>query len=168
MNIKQLGNLDRLGIFMSMACAIHCMLLPFLTLFSTLGVLSIIQSPRFEWGIVALTVGIASWSLGKGIRVHRNSLPLILAVLGFTCIGIGLFFFHRHPINTKGLFFFNKFPIKPQTSVEEVMYMFSGGILISLAHGLNWRLLKSDSCELTENPIEINEVQHKLAIRLKR
>lgn len=142
-HIKQVRNFDRLGIVMSIACAIHCMLLPFLALFSTLGVLSIIQSFWFEWGIVILAIIIAYWSLGNGIRVHKNILPLILAILGFTCIGIGLFIFHKHPINTKGFFFFHKFPIKRQTSIIEVIYMFSGGILIALAHSVNWQLLRS-------------------------
>ena len=165
---KQVGKLDRLGMFVSIACAIHCMLLPFLTIFSTLGVVSMIQSFWFEWGIVVLAIIIACKALGSGIRIHKNSLPLILAVLGFACIGIGLFFFHRHPIKTEGLFFFHKFPIKRQTSIEEVMYMLSGGILISLAHGLNWRLLKTNPYELIENPMEINKVRHKLTLRLKR
>jgi len=152
--MKQVRNLDKLGIVMSLACAVHCMLLPFLTIFSTLGVLSIIQSSWFEWGVVILAIVIAYTSLRNGVNVHKKVLPFILAILGFICIGIGLVFFHRHPIKTEGLFFFHKFPIKRQTSIAEVIYMFSGGILIALAHAVNWRLLKSFHHNLIENAVK--------------
>ena len=164
MRIKQAGNIDRLGIVMSIACAIHCMLLPFLTIFSTVGVLSIIQSSWFEWGVVVLAIVIAYKSLGDGIRTHRKMLPLMLAILGFTCIGIGLYFFHSHPIQTKELFFFHKFPIERQTSIAEVIYMFSGGILIAMAHFVNWRLLKSFHFGFVEKHDQIEETYPKLSI----
>lgn len=77
-------NWDALGIGASLACAIHCALLPLfissLPLFGT----NIIDNRIFEGGMIALAFGIGSYALFHGYRRHHHSfLPLTLFIAGF-------------------------------------------------------------------------------------
>lgn len=76
-------NWDALGIGASLACAIHCALLPLF--FSTLPLLgiNIIHNLWFEGGMIGLSIGIGTYSLWHGFRKHHHSYqPLFLFYLG--------------------------------------------------------------------------------------
>jgi len=77
-------NWDALGISASIACAIHCALLPlFLTSLPLFGV-NIIHHPGFEIGMILLALCIGTYSLYHGFRKHHHSfLPLIMFFSGF-------------------------------------------------------------------------------------
>lgn len=76
-------NWDALGITASVACAIHCALLPlFLSSLPLFGV-NIIENPVFEYGMIALAFFIGAYSLYHGHNRHHHSwLPLILFTIG--------------------------------------------------------------------------------------
>lgn len=76
-------NWDALGITASIACAIHCALLPlFLTSLPLFGI-NIIDNPRFEFGMIALTFVIGIYSLRHGFKHHHHSYkPFILFTAG--------------------------------------------------------------------------------------
>ena len=82
MNIKL--NWDAMGIATSVACAIHCALLPvLLTTLPILGV-NIIHNLFFEWGMIILAFLVGSYSLLHGfIKHHRSYLPVIVFSIGF-------------------------------------------------------------------------------------
>ena len=82
MNIKL--NWDAMGIATSVACAIHCALLPvLLTTLPILGV-NIIHNLFFEWGMIILAFLVGSYSLFHGfIKHHRSYLPVIVFSIGF-------------------------------------------------------------------------------------
>ena len=88
-------NWDALGITTSVACAIHCAVLPlFFSALPLFGV-NIIHNLAFEAGMVALAFGIGAWSLLHGYRKHHHRLaPLALFILGITLLVIKLFFSH--------------------------------------------------------------------------
>jgi hypothetical protein len=67
-------NWDIMGIATSVACAIHCALLPVLV--STLPVfgINIIHNSFFEWGMIGLAFIIGSYSLFHGYAKHHRSL----------------------------------------------------------------------------------------------
>lgn len=76
-------NWDALGIGASLACAIHCAVLPLL--FSTLPLfgINIIHNLWFEAGMITLSIAIGTYSLWHGYRRHHHSTqPLILFYLG--------------------------------------------------------------------------------------
>jgi hypothetical protein len=76
-------NLDIAGIATSVACAIHCAVLPLLI--SSLPVLgiNIIDNMAFECFMILLAFAIGSFSLVHGYRKHhRNYIPLLLFTLG--------------------------------------------------------------------------------------
>jgi hypothetical protein len=76
-------NWDAIGITTSLACAIHCALLPlFLTSLPLFGV-NIIENQAFEIFMVALAFGVGSYSLYHGRKKHHHSwLPLIVFGIG--------------------------------------------------------------------------------------
>jgi hypothetical protein len=77
-------NWDALGVGASLACAVHCALLPlFLTSLPLFGI-NIINNGAFEAGMIILAFGIGSYALYHGYRKHHHSfLPLILFLAGF-------------------------------------------------------------------------------------
>ncbi|HEX3768281.1 MAG TPA: MerC domain-containing protein [Puia sp.] len=72
-------NADFIGIGASVACAIHCAVLPlFLSGLSVFGV-NIIHNFWFETGMIALAFCIGILSLRHGFRAHhRSSVPFLL------------------------------------------------------------------------------------------
>lgn len=88
-------NWDALGIGASLACAIHCALLPlFLTSLPLFGI-NIIDNEQFEAGMIILAFIIGSYALIHGFRKHHHSwLPFILFVSGFTFLVLKEFVIH--------------------------------------------------------------------------
>lgn len=86
-------NWDALGIGASLACAIHCALLPlFLSTLPLFGI-NIIHNPFFEGGMIVLALLIGSYSLYHGYRKHHHSLlPLSLFLAGFIFLVLKQFF----------------------------------------------------------------------------
>ncbi len=86
-------NWDALGIGASIACAIHCALLPlFLTSLPLFGI-NIIHHLGFEIGMILLALGVGTYSLWHGYRYHHHSLqPLLLFFAGFIFLVLKQFF----------------------------------------------------------------------------
>ena len=82
--MKHRINWDALGIGASLACAIHCALLPlFLSSLPLFGV-NIIHNLFFESGMILLALVIGSYSLYHGYKKHHHSmLPLAIFFSGF-------------------------------------------------------------------------------------
>jgi hypothetical protein len=86
-------NWDTIGISASLACAIHCALLPlFMTSLPLFGI-NIIHNIFFEAGMVLLAFCIGAYSLYHGYRKHHhNTAPLILFSIGILLLILKLFF----------------------------------------------------------------------------
>ena len=86
-------NWDTLGIGASLACAIHCALLPlFLSSLPLFG-LNIIHHTGFEVGMIVLALCIGSYSLYHGYKKHHHFiLPLSLFFAGFIFLVLKQFF----------------------------------------------------------------------------
>ena len=76
-------NWDAVGITTSLACAIHCALLPlFLTSLPLFGV-NIIENLRFEYGMIILAFAVGAYSLYHGRKKHHQSwMPFCLFAIG--------------------------------------------------------------------------------------
>lgn len=76
-------NWDALGITASLACAIHCALLPlFLTSLPLFGI-NIIHNQQFEYGMILLAFFVGSYSLYHGWKKHHhNKLPILAFTAG--------------------------------------------------------------------------------------
>jgi hypothetical protein len=86
-------NWDALGITASLACAIHCALLPlFLSSLPLFGI-NIINNLSFEIGMILLAFCIGCYSLYHGYSKHHHRwLPLIVFVSGFIFLVLKQFF----------------------------------------------------------------------------
>lgn len=76
-------NLDAIGITASLACAIHCAVLPLvMTSLPILGI-NIIHNHAFEYGMIFLAMAIGSYSLYHGYKKHHHQLlPLVIFIIG--------------------------------------------------------------------------------------
>lgn len=76
-------NWDALGVTVSVACAIHCAILPLAISSLPLFGINIIENPLFEYGMIALAFVVGSYSLYHGFKKHHHSwLPFILFSFG--------------------------------------------------------------------------------------
>src|SRR5450432_2971862 len=79
-------NWDTLGITASVACAIHCAVLPLvLTSLPVFG-FDIVQNSFFEYGMILLAFLVGIYSLSHGFRKHHGRF------LPFTIFSIGILF----------------------------------------------------------------------------
>jgi len=78
--------LDRLGMSASLACAVHCAVLPLLLAALPAIGLAWLDSPGVDWTLVALAAVIALRAHRGGFRLHRSCLPTAVAVAGLLAI----------------------------------------------------------------------------------
>ena len=116
-------NYDALGIAASVACAIHCALLPLvLTSLPILGV-NIINNIWFELMMILIALFIGIYSLRHGFKKHHHSFqPLIIFLIGFI------------------------FLIAKQFSAYEFVLLAIAVLLIIIAHVNNYRLCAKNKC----------------------
>ncbi len=80
-------NYDALGIAASVACAIHCAVLPLVLTSLPLFGMNIIGNSGFEYFMIILALAIGSYSLWHGYRKHHHrALPLFLFLAGITLL----------------------------------------------------------------------------------
>lgn len=74
---------DKLGIWISSLCALHCLLLPVLLPIAPLLASSFFAQPWFEHLILALSMLIGSFALINGaLRYHGHLYPLVALFVG--------------------------------------------------------------------------------------
>lgn len=90
---------DRLGVIVSLLCAVHCAALPLLLSFGVLEMGFMSDHVIVDAIFLALSFYIAGNSLVASYRkIHRNFKPLVLAGLGFSIFIPYLFIFHDHSL----------------------------------------------------------------------
>ncbi len=93
--MKSKINWDALGITTSLACAIHCAILPLFVSVLPLFGTNIIHNITFEAIMVLLAFCIGVYSLYHGFRKHHHSiLPILLFSTGIILLTLKLFFIH--------------------------------------------------------------------------
>ncbi|WP_018615094.1 MerC domain-containing protein [Segetibacter koreensis] len=93
MNKNSKINWDALGIAASVACAIHCALLPLLFTSLPLFGINIIENKIFEIIMVIVAFAIGVYSLYHGWKKHHhNYIPLLVFSAGFILLVLKLFF----------------------------------------------------------------------------
>ena len=110
-------NWDALGVSATVACAIHCALLPlFLSSLPLFG-FNIIHNVYFEGGMIFLAFLIGTFSLLHGYKKHHHrKLPVVIFSVGLLCLVIKQFWAH-----------------------DTLVLLFPAVILIVFAHYKNWR-----------------------------
>lgn len=122
MNIKM--NWDGMGVVTSLACAVHCAILPLIASSLPLFGINIIHNIFFEWGMIALAFFVGVYSLAHGyITHHRSFYPILLFNAGFVFL-ITKQIFHDY----------------------ENYLLIPAVIFIVSAHYLNYRLCHQSKC----------------------
>lgn len=86
-------NWDALGIVTSIACAIHCALLPLLLTSLPLFGINIINNLSFEIGMIVAAFAIGSYALYHGfLKHHHRKMPLVIFSAGFLFLVLKQFF----------------------------------------------------------------------------
>ena len=86
-------NWDMMGIATSVACAIHCALLPLLVSSLPLLGIDLVSNALFEWGMIILAFLVGVYSLLHGYRTHHHSSnPMLLFSAGFILLLLKQFF----------------------------------------------------------------------------
>jgi len=81
--MKNKINWDALGITTSVACAIHCAVLPLLLTSLPVFGFDIIRNDFFEYSMLLLAFVVGLYALSHGVRKHhRQPLPLAIFTVG--------------------------------------------------------------------------------------
>lgn len=76
-------NWDALGIGASLACAIHCALLPLVMTTLPIFGINIIENKGFEYFMIFLAFAVGAYALSHGYRKHHRSLfPVMIFMVG--------------------------------------------------------------------------------------
>lgn len=122
-------NWDGLGIATSLACAVHCAILPLMLTSLPLFGINIIHNLLFECSMIAIAFGVGAYSLIHGyLKHHRSIFPLMIFSSGFIFL-ITKQFFHEY----------------------ENYFLFPAVFLIISAHYLNYRLCQKIKCITPHN-----------------
>lgn len=123
--------IDKVGMFSSATCAVHCILLPFLITILPLYGLSFIVDESFEIAMLLLSIILAILSLCLGYKTHKNKKMFFLFSAGISLLLLGRF---AHENNW---------------GIGSLIILFLGGLMISGSHIINNKLCKScNSCSL--------------------
>ncbi len=117
-------NWDGLGIATSIACAIHCIVLPLVLTSLPLFGVNIIHNVFFEWGMIILAFCIGVFALLHGYKTHhQNKLPVVLFCIGFFLLISKQFFLYK-----------------------ENYFVLPAVVFIISAHFINYKLCKKSKC----------------------
>ncbi|UYH54577.1 MerC domain-containing protein [Qipengyuania sp. SS22] len=117
--------LDRAGILLSGACAVHCLLSIVLVSGLGLGGELFLSPDIHRVGLLIATL-IAGVAIGWGALRHRVAAPFVVAMTGLTFMGAALAVPH---------------------GVKEAVLTIIGVALVSLGHILNLRHVHSAACK---------------------
>ncbi|RYG29861.1 MAG: MerC domain-containing protein [Chitinophagaceae bacterium] len=110
-------NWDAMGIATSLACAIHCAILPLVVTSVPVFGVNLIENINFEYFMVLLAGVIGSYSLWHGYRRHHHSLLPIVTFLGGISFLVSRLLWHHY----------------------EYLFLPVAVILIITAHWINYR-----------------------------
>jgi predicted transporter len=122
---------DRIGIFVSALCCIHCMALPFFVIFFP-AIGNYFENEIIHTVTIALVVPIGLFSFITKIKVHKSKTPLIIGIIGMSLL-LGTHLLHD---------------IIPEniSMYVEVGASLIGGLSLIAAHVVNVRLCHCNTC----------------------
>lgn len=122
-------NWDFMGIATSIACAIHCAILPLIITSLPLFGINIINNLAFEWLMISIAFIVGCYALLHGyLQHHKSFLPLLFFTFGFIFLILKQFFYSH-----------------------EFLFLFPAVCFILFAHFLNYKLWKNGRTSTTIN-----------------
>lgn len=128
-----MNRLDKIGMFSSLICAIHCTILPIALILFPVFSVSLLTHHTFEWVMLIFSLILGLSSLCFGYKKHKSLKALSLLSVGIFLLLIGKLSHEHYQHN-------NKFEFDIYNAILGM-----GGILISISHWLNNKLCKKCS-----------------------
>ena len=120
---------DRLGVWTSAACVVHCLLTPVLLSFSAVFAHLLPAEESVHRSLALLVALFGTAALLIGFRKHRRFAVLFMMLGGLSCIAGGAWFGDRLP-----------------SHAVEVAITFCGSGLMIAAHRMNHTFCRSCAC----------------------
>ncbi len=131
--MKTLINWDFFGMLTSIACAVHCAVLPLLVSSLPVFGINVINNSPFEWLMIFAAFIIGSIAVLHGYRSHHKSLiPFYLFTAGFIFLVIKQFFHDK-----------------------EFIFLAPAVCFILYAHFLNYRYTRQPKANKSLNKISV-------------
>lgn len=115
-------NLDKIGATTSMACAIHCVLMPIIITSFPFWGLSIFANELFEHSIFFISAALAFGSVCLGFRTHRDKRIFFVFSISLFLLSIGAISHEK------------------EWDVNSSLILFFGGLSMVFSHWLNNKL----------------------------
>ncbi len=90
-NLRQYALADSVGLFVSIACAIHCAAMPLAVGYLPLLGLTWLADETCHQIIVVVCFGLAAWAFASGWEKHRSLAPAMFEVAGISLLSITAF-----------------------------------------------------------------------------
>ncbi|MFN7542879.1 MAG: MerC domain-containing protein [Acidobacteriota bacterium] len=111
---------DKVGMWLSYGCAVHCALMPFVVGYLAVNGMGWIAEESTEWAIITASLSIGLIRLGWSyFKDHKQPEPVVLFVMGVMAIFVAKSIFFETPEN------------------YEPVGMVAGGFMIGTAHFRN-------------------------------
>ena len=125
---------DRVGVWASALCVVHCLLTPVLLSISTVFVHFLPSEERVHRSLAVLIASVGAIALVRGFRAHRRARVVYLMAGGLGCIFFAAFFGDRLPGHW-----------------AEVGVTMVGSFLMISAHRLNHTFCRDCVCSAIED-----------------
>jgi hypothetical protein len=96
MKARTIFNLDKIGMFLSFLCAVHCILTPVLILSLPIMARYYMAHPAFHWLLALLVLPVGVLAFYQGYRHHRRLAVFWLGIPGLVIVAIVPTFFHAY------------------------------------------------------------------------
>ncbi|WP_116366969.1 MerC domain-containing protein [Parahaliea mediterranea] len=123
-------NIDRAAIGLSLACAIHCLLLPLAVVMLPALAGTAFGDERFHQWMLLVVIPTSAFALTMGCRRHRNFGVLIPALAGLALLTLAVLFGHDL-LGDDG----------------EKIASLTGALLIAISHLRNHTLCRRSQCD---------------------
>ena len=91
-NLASLDSISTVGMFLSLACAVHCMAFPLIILIAPLTGIAFFENEILEHLSLAVSILIAAFSLFSGFKSHRKFPIIGLSLLAITILVVSNLF----------------------------------------------------------------------------
>ena len=120
--------IEKVGVLLSIACAVHCLTLPIFLFFAPYLASSFAFSSNLEWILVLSSFLLAAIILVLDYRKHRQPLPLYFLGLGFMITGLDMVLANQSYAWLFGILL---------------------GAVISIAYWVNYKHKKTCTCKIS-------------------
>jgi len=120
--------IEKVGVLLSIACAVHCLSLPIFLFFAPYLASSFAFSSNLEWILVISSFLLAAIILVLDFRKHRQPLPLLFLGLGIIIKLVDMFLVNQSYAWLFGILL---------------------GVVISLAYWVNYKHKKTCTCKIS-------------------